>query len=127
MLSKITDEFDLHIEEAAIRLSEVIRKTPLELNLSLSRNFDSNIYLKREDLQVVRSYKLRGAYNMMSCLDAELLKKGVVCASAGNHAQGVAYSCNQMGVRGVIFMPKITPKQKIEQTRMFGNGNIESF
>ena len=125
MLSKITEEFDLHIEEAAIRLSEVIRTTPLELNLSLSRNFNSNIYLKREDLQVVRSYKLRGAYNMMSCLDAELLKKGVVCASAGNHAQGVAYSCNQMGVRGVIFMPKITPKQKIEQTRMFGNGNIE--
>lgn len=125
MLPKITEEFDLHIEKAAIRLSEVIRKTPLELNLSLSRTFDSNIYLKREDLQVVRSYKLRGAYNMMSCLDTELLKKGVVCASAGNHAQGVAYSCNQMGVKGVIFMPKITPKQKIEQTRMFGNGNIE--
>lgn len=125
MLPKITEEFDLHIEEAAIRLSEVIRKTPLELNLSLSRTFDSNIYLKREDLQVVRSYKLRGAYNMMSCLDAGLLKKGVVCASAGNHAQGVAYSCNQMGVKGVIFMPKITPKQKIEQTRMFGNGHIE--
>ena len=125
MLPKITEEFDLHIEEAAIRLSEVIRKTPLELNLSLSRTFDSNIYLKREDLQVVRSYKLRGAYNMLSCLDAELLEKGVVCASAGNHAQGVAYSCNQMGIRGVIFMPKITPKQKIEQTRMFGNGNIE--
>ncbi len=125
MLSKITDEFDLHIEEAAIRLSEVIRKTPLELNLTLSRAFNSNVYLKREDLQVVRSYKLRGAYNMMSCLDADLLKKGIVCASAGNHAQGVAYSCNQMDVRGIIFMPKITPKQKIEQTKMFGNGNIE--
>lgn len=125
MLPEITEEFNLHIEEAATRLSEVVRKTPLELNLSLSRFFEANIYLKREDLQVVRSYKLRGAYNMMSSLDSELLKKGVVCASAGNHAQGVAYSCNQMGVRGVIFMPKITPKQKIEQTRMFGNGNIE--
>lgn len=125
MQPKITEEFDLHIEEAVPRLSEVVKQTPLELNRSLSIFFDSNVFLKREDLQVVRSYKLRGAYNMMSSLNVELLKKGVVCASAGNHAQGVAYSCNKMSVKGVIFMPKITPKQKIEQTKMFGNGNVE--
>ncbi len=125
MASKISKEFNLHIEEAAKRIISVVRKTPLEYSNTLSNRFDANIYLKREDLQVVRSYKLRGAYNMMSSLSSELLAKGVVCASAGNHAQGVAYSCNKMKVKGVIFMPKITPKQKIEQTRMFGNGNIE--
>lgn len=125
MSSKISKEFNLHIEEAARRIISVVRKTPLEYSNTLSNRFDANIYLKREDLQIVRSYKLRGAYNMMSSLSSQLLSKGVVCASAGNHAQGVAYSCNKMKVRGVIFMPKITPKQKIEQTRMFGNGNIE--
>jgi len=122
---KITREFNLHIEEASKRLQTVIRKTPLEYNHNLSTRFDANIYLKREDLQIVRSYKLRGAYNMMSTLSPELLAKGVVCASAGNHAQGVAFSCNRMKVKGVIFMPKITPKQKIEQTKMFGNGHVD--
>lgn len=122
---KLTEEFNLHIKEASKGLDGIIRKTPLEYNQSLSDRFEANIYIKREDLQVVRSYKLRGAYNMMNSLDSNLLKKGVVCASAGNHAQGVAYSCNKMGVQGVIFMPKITPKQKIQQTKMFGNGNIE--
>lgn len=125
MLSKITEEFGLHIEEAALRLKEVVKQTPLEINQSLSRQTESNVYLKREDLQVVRSYKLRGAYNMMSSLDDDQLRRGVVCASAGNHAQGVAYSCNMLKTKGVIFMPKITSKQKISQTRMFGNGNIE--
>src|SRR5581483_11207805 len=78
-----------------------------------------------EDLQVVRSYKLRGAYNMMSALPADQLKNGVVCASAGNHAQGFAYSCRKLGVKGVVFMPIITPKQKVNQTKMFGENNIE--
>lgn len=125
MLSKITEEFGLHIKEAASRLQKVVKRTPLEINLSLSRDIGANIYLKREDLQVVRSYKLRGAYNMMSCLNDDELRRGVVCASAGNHAQGVAYSCNMLKTKGVIFMPKITPKQKVTQTRMFGNGSIE--
>lgn len=125
MLSKITEEFGLHIKEAASRLQKVVKRTPLEINLSLSRDIGANIYLKREDLQVVRSYKLRGAYNMMSCLNDDELRRGVVCASAGNHAQGVAYSCNVLKTKGVIFMPKITPKQKVTQTRMFGNGSIE--
>ena len=83
------------------------------------------MYLKREDLQVVRSYKLRGAYNMLSTLPQEQLSRGVVCASAGNHAQGFAFSCKKLGVNGVVFMPSFTPKQKISQTKMFGEDKIE--
>jgi threonine dehydratase len=104
---------------------KVAYKTPLVLNLNLSRKYASNVFLKREDLQVVRSYKLRGAYNMMSRLPEEKLAKGVVCASAGNHAQGFAYSCKKLNAKGVIFMPVITPKQKINQTRMFGDEWVE--
>lgn len=110
---------------AADRLRTVVTKTPLTYNQSLSRKYDCHIYLKREDLQVVRSYKLRGAYNMLSTLDHEQLSKGVVCASAGNHAQGFAYSCKKLGIRGVIFMPVITPNQKITQTKMFGEDAVE--
>lgn len=73
----------------------------------------------------MRSYKLRGAYNMMSSLPVEQLKQGVVCASAGNHAQGFAYSCKKLGVKGVVFMPIITPQQKVQQTRLFGEDYIE--
>ncbi len=110
---------------AAERLRHIVNRTPLQLNLNLSRKYQCNIFLKREDLQVVRSYKLRGAYNMMSLLSPEQLKKGVVCASAGNHAQGFAYSCKKLKVKGVVFMPVITPKQKVNQTIMFGEENIE--
>jgi threonine dehydratase len=95
------------------------------LNLNLSRKYQANIYLKREDLQVVRSYKIRGAYNKMSSLSPEQLQRGVVCASAGNHAQGFAYSCKKLGVHGVVFMPVITPNQKISQTKMFGEDFVE--
>ncbi|MBC7587679.1 MAG: threonine ammonia-lyase, partial [Chitinophagaceae bacterium] len=98
--------------------------TPLQLSHSLSKKYQANVYLKREDLQVVRSYKLRGAYNMMSSLPQEQLQRGVVCASAGNHAQGFAYSCKKLGAKGVVFMPIITPKQKVNQTRMFGEDFI---
>lgn len=125
MQTKITEQFGLHIPEAQERIKDVVKRTPLQYINSLSQYFESNIYLKREDLQVVRSYKLRGAYNMISSLDRELLKNGVVCASAGNHAQGFAFSCNSLNIKGVVFMPKITPKQKIKQTQMFGNGYIE--
>jgi threonine dehydratase len=107
------------------RVRKVAYKTPLVLNLNLSRKYSCNVFLKREDLQVVRSYKLRGAYNMMSRLPQEQLEKGVVCASAGNHAQGFAYSCKKLNAKGVIFMPVITPKQKINQTRMFGEDAVE--
>ena len=110
---------------AAKRLQHVVTRTELQLNRSLSRKYQCNVYLKREDLQVVRSYKLRGAYNMMSTLDQELLQRGVVCASAGNHAQGFAYSCKILNVKGVVFMPIITPGQKVTQTKMFGEHFIE--
>jgi threonine dehydratase len=110
--------------KASIRLKKVVNRTPLTFSQSLSKKYQCNVYLKREDLQIVRSYKLRGAYNMMSSLPAEQLAKGVVCASAGNHAQGFAFSCKKLNVKGVVFMPIITPKQKITQTKMFGEDNI---
>jgi len=115
----------LDFESAYRRLKGVVKRTPLEYNAGLSEKYGCKVWLKREDLQVVRSYKLRGAYNMISQLSAEQLSRGVVCASAGNHAQGVAFSCKKLGTRGVIFMPEITPKQKVKQTEMFGNGNVE--
>ncbi len=110
---------------AALRLKNVVTKTPLSFNQGLSVKYGCNVFLKREDLQVVRSYKLRGAYNMMCSLSQEQLQKGVVCASAGNHAQGFAYSCKKLNVPGVVFMPVITPNQKIQQTKMFGGDCIE--
>ncbi|CAN5535302.1 threonine ammonia-lyase IlvA [soil metagenome] len=116
----------LDFKAAEERLKNVITRTPLQLNTNLSRRYQCNVYLKREDLQIVRSYKLRGAYNMISSLPQEQLSKGVVCASAGNHAQGFAYSCNKLNIKGVVFMPVITPKQKITQTKMFGGDNIEN-
>src|SRR6266496_300155 len=121
----ITNTPVLHFTEAAERLHGIVNRTPLQLNANLSRKYQCNVYLKREDLQVVRSYKLRGAYNMMSSLPKEQLEKGVVCASAGNHAQGFAYSCKKLGVKGVVFMPIITPQQKVQQTKFFGEDFIE--
>lgn len=110
---------------AAARIKDTVLHTPLEYNERLSAKYEAEIYLKREDKQVVRSYKLRGAYNMISQIPANLVQNGVVCASAGNHAQGVAYSCKKLKIKGTIFMPEITPKQKINQTNLFGNGWIE--
>lgn len=115
----------LDFESAKKRLQKIVNRTPLTYNHNLSRKYQCDVFLKREDLQVVRSYKLRGAYNMMSSLPQEQLQKGVVCASAGNHAQGFAYSCKKLNVKGVIFMPIITPNQKVNQTKMFGEGFIE--
>jgi len=115
----------LDFRKAEERLLKVVTRTPLTLNQNLSRRYQCNVFLKREDLQVVRSYKLRGAYNMMSTLPADQLQRGVVCASAGNHAQGFAYSCKKLGAHGVIFMPVITPRQKINQTKMFGEDHVE--
>ena len=115
----------LDIEGAAKRLKSVVNHTPLQYNANLSRRYQCNVYLKREDLQIVRSYKIRGAYNMMSQLPAEQLAKGVVCASAGNHAQGFAYSCKKLGVKGVVFMPIPSPQQKVNQTKMFGEDFVE--
>ena len=125
MQIKLNTTYPIDINAAADRLKHVVRKTPLQYNPHLSTRYDCNLYLKREDLQVVRSYKLRGAYNMMSTLTPEQMQRGVVCASAGNHAQGFAYSCKQLNIKGVVFMPVITPKQKVNQTLMFGGDSIK--
>ena len=113
------------IERAKINLTEVVLKTPLQLNTNLSEKYQATIYLKREDLQKVRSYKIRGAYNKISHLDATQKARGIVCASAGNHAQGVAYSCQLLQIQGKIYMPKTTPKQKIKQVQLFGKSFVE--
>jgi len=117
--------YNLSFHGAALRLQKIVNRTPLMFNVNLSKKYQCNIFLKREDLQVVRSYKIRGAYNMMSSLPAEQLNKGVVCASAGNHAQGFACSCKKLNIKGVVFMPIITPKQKVTQVRMFGEHYVE--
>lgn len=121
----IANGFGLDFTAAINRLKGVINRTPLAYNHNLSRKYQCEVFLKREDLQIVRSYKLRGAYNMMSALSKDVLSKGVVCASAGNHAQGFAYSCKKLQTKGVVFMPIITPNQKVSQTKMFGEDYIE--
>ncbi|MFY7669733.1 threonine ammonia-lyase [Tenacibaculum sp. MEBiC06402] len=108
------------IKEAAVTLKNVAEVTPLQQNFNLSNKYKANILLKREDLQQVRSYKIRGAFNKISSLSSQELEKGIVCASAGNHAQGVALACNKKKIFGTIFMPAPTPKQKVEQVKMFG-------
>lgn len=113
------------VNKAKITLNEILTCTPLAENMNLSDQFGANIMLKREDLQMVRSYKIRGAYNKIKSLTSEQRKKGIVCASAGNHAQGVAYSCQKLGIYGKIYMPVTTPKQKIKQVQMFGKQFIE--
>lgn len=115
----------LNFEAAAKRLEGVVFHTPLQYNRNLSETYQCNVYLKREDMQTVRSYKIRGAYNMMSSLPKADLDKGVTTASAGNHAQGFAFSCQKLNIKGIVFMPAITPKQKVTQTKMFGGDNIE--
>ncbi|CAM3737060.1 threonine ammonia-lyase IlvA [Alkalicoccus chagannorensis] len=106
-------------------LKDVVVKTPLQRDTILSERYEADVYIKREDLQVVRSFKLRGAYNKMQSLSREELQNGVVCASAGNHAQGVAYSCKALGVRGKIFMPSTTPRQKVSRVEFFGEPFVE--
>lgn len=113
------------IESAYQRIKKVVKHTPLEKNTNLSEKLDCNVFLKREDLQVVRSYKLRGAYNKIFSLPEEDKEKGIVCASAGNHAQGFAYACRELKIQGKVYMPSTTPKQKIRQVSMFGKDNIE--
>ena len=98
----------------------MVVKTPLERSERLSKKYSAEVYLKREDLQLVRSYKLRGAYNRISLLSRAEKSKGIVCASAGNHAQGVAFGCATLKVKGVIYMPKNTPKQKLERVKVLG-------
>lgn len=118
----------LQVEDILIayqQLKDVVTHTPLQRNKQLSEKYECNVYLKREDLQHVRSFKLRGAYYKMLSLTDEEKQSGVVCASAGNHAQGVAYACQQMGIQGNIFMPATTPRQKVNQVKMFGKEMVQ--
>ncbi|MFZ3395751.1 pyridoxal-phosphate dependent enzyme, partial [Rhodococcus sp. 7Tela_A2] len=113
------------IDAAAERISAVVAPTPLEPNPRLSALTGAHVYLKREDLTRVRSFKLRGAYNAMAQLDASERAAGVVTASAGNHAQGVAYACRAMGITGRIYVPTRTPKQKRDRIRAHGGDFVE--
>ncbi|WP_339658896.1 threonine ammonia-lyase IlvA [uncultured Polaribacter sp.] len=112
------------VQQASLNLKGVAIETPLSKNFNLSKELEATILFKREDLQVVRSYKIRGAYNKMCSLTADEKQRGIVCASAGNHAQGVALSCKLLQIKGTIFMPSPTPKQKINQVKMFGEDFI---
>jgi threonine dehydratase len=113
------------IDAAAKRIAEVITPTPLQFSDRLSATTGASVYLKREDLQTVRSYKLRGAYNLLVQLSAEEIAAGVVCSSAGNHAQGFAYACRSLGIRGRVYVPAKTPKQKRDRIRYHGGEFIE--
>ena len=113
------------VDAAAQRIAPVIIHTPLEWSPRLSAATGAQVYLKREDLQVVRSYKLRGAFNLMSALSADERAAGVVCASAGNHAQGVAFACRALGIRGTIYLPRTTPRQKRDRIRAHGGDQVE--
>ena len=113
------------IEKASETLSEILEPTMFQKNANLSEKYGCEVFLKREDLQMVRSYKIRGAYNKIRTLSPGILKYGIVCASAGNHAQGVAFSCNKLHIMGSIYMPTTTPRQKIESVKMFGKNYID--
>ncbi|RIV33028.1 threonine ammonia-lyase [Flagellimonas lutimaris] len=113
------------IYQAAKTIAQVAEETPLQQSIRYSKTYGANILLKREDLHRVRSYKIRGAYNKISSLSQKQLDSGVVCASAGNHAQGVAFACSHLQVKGTIYMPVVTPKQKIDQTKMFGGDWVD--
>ena len=113
------------INQAYERLKDIVKRTPTEKNQKLSENFEAHIFLKREDLQVVRSYKIRGAYNNIVARSKEETKNGLVCASAGNHAQGFALACRVLHIQGHVFMPITTPKQKVNQVKMHGKEWVE--
>jgi threonine dehydratase len=113
------------IDSAAKRIAGVVTPTPLQLSDRLSATTGANVYLKREDLQTVRSYKLRGAYNLLVQLSDEQVAAGVVCSSAGNHAQGFAYACRTLGISGRVYVPAKTPKQKRDRIRYHGGEFIE--
>ena len=113
------------IAKAKNILSPIINETPLQYNANLSEKYGANVFLKREDLQTVRSYKIRGAYNKINSLTSEEKKRGIVAASAGNHAQGVALSCSALGIKGQIYMPSTTTAQKVNKVRSFGKSFVE--
>jgi threonine dehydratase len=112
------------IKKVANLLKGVVYQTPLHYSVELSKRFGAKIYLKREDLQVVRSYKIRGAYHKIANLPESLRQNGVVAASAGNHAQGVAFACAKLQIPATIFMPTTTPILKVDAVRFFGKGYV---
>ncbi|GGA09885.1 threonine ammonia-lyase IlvA [Neptunicoccus cionae] len=113
-------------QQACAQMRSLFAQTPLQHNAHLSAKYGADIYLKREDLSPVRSYKIRGAFNALrKALAVKPEQKTFVCASAGNHAQGMAFVCRHFDVQGVIFMPVTTPAQKVEKTRIFGGDNVE--
>ncbi len=113
------------IKKARETLERVVVESPFQKINSFSKNYNSNIFFKREDLQKVRSFKIRGAFNKISSLNKSQVVNGIVCASAGNHAQGFAVSCSTLGYKGKVFMPTTTPNQKIQQVKKFGKTNVE--
>ncbi len=113
------------VTQASKVIKEVVTQTPLMRSFTYSKKYEAEVFLKREDLQQVRSYKIRGAYNKISSLSDIQKKQGIVCASAGNHAQGVAFACARLQIHGTIYMPAPTPSQKIQQVKMFGGSWID--
>ena len=113
------------IQNAHLRIKDVVLETPFLQNYNLSEQYDCKVFLKREDMQAVRSFKIRGAYNKIKGLASEQTVNGVVCASAGNHAQGVALSCSRLKIKGTIYMPNPTPNQKIAKVKQFGGEWVE--
>src|SRR5260370_35638954 len=113
------------VEQAEQRLEGIASTTPLQPSHRLSEQYGANILIKREAMAAVRSFKIRGAYNKIASLSPEARKRPIVCASAGNHAQGVAFACAHLGIGGTIFMPRITPTQKIERVEHFGGEFVE--
>lgn len=124
-INELHNVFVEDILKAHHLLKDVVTHTPLQKNEQLSDKYQCNVYLKREDLQVVRSFKIRGAFNKIKQLDPANTMNGIVCASAGNHAQGVAYSCRQLKIHGKIYMPSTTPRQKVSQVELFGKEFVE--
>ena len=114
-----------NVEQAYRVLKDVVVRTSLDYDRYLSEKYEAEIYIKRENEQRVRSFKIRGAYYAISQLDKSAKERGVVCASAGNHAQGVAYTCKEMGILATIFMPITTPQQKIGQVQFFGGSYVD--
>ena len=107
------------------RVYDVVKETPLELAVNMSQELSNNIFLKREDMNTVKSFKIRGAYNKMVQLPRSKLERGVIACSAGNHAQGVAMSASYLGCRAVIVMPLATPRIKVDAVRTFGGATTE--
>ena len=106
-------------------MKDVVKTTSLQKNKIFSDFYSSNIFLKREDQQKVKSFKIRGAYNKINSLSKDKINKGIVCASAGNHAQGFALTCKLQRIKGFVFMPRITPRLKIDKVKEFGGEFVE--